>query len=789
MLKMGMVFSRLTVIGVGQRCTSGRFRWLCRCHCGEEVNVRATQLLSGATRSCACLNAELSRRRLQQRSRKARFVVLAALVCLLPVFGQGRLQPIQPKLEKYLLVDSLSIAVTINGPLASVSIDHYVCNSSGQTLEADFLMPLASETSMDDLALRIDGKMQEGQLLDSREAESVYAEIVRNMRDPALLQFVGRNLYRVRIFPLPPGKTRRLQVRYKQLMQRQNGSYKFILPLASIGQSQLTHLRLRCTVNDRAVFAPPYSPTHPLPKAVQKGNSYEIDYSVNGLSLARDFIMLMSEREEIIQSSLLAFRPRSDKDGYFLLNLHPDMLEYTPTAIAKDIIFVVDQSGSMSGEKIAQVKQALNFCLQRLDKSDRFAILPFASQVQLFAPQLRFADAAAKADAAYFIDQMQARGGTNIYQALQATRPFIGREKERARSLLFLTDGLPTEGQTEITQILAAADDLITSSTAIFTFGVGHDVNTVLLDQLSSRGQGRGFYVRPGESIEAAMADLFLSISAPLLTDVTYSIEGGRIHSMLPQPPTILYRGQHVVLLGRYGQANPVSFSFTGMLNGREWRQTLTFDLPKRANDVPFIAPLWAQRQINTWLDSIRLNGENEELIESIKDLARAFSLVTPYTAYLVTEQQREIRIAQTTQPEHKSRYQEDMLKRVEGAYGAENDALLEAQSAPVPLAKAARGKNEFLRSQAQDKVNNSTNLASALINQRYIDGRNFRYLQGVWRESGVDPDDVDVELLFLSEAYWQWYQDNRSCTTVLALGPEVLFRFGQQIVRVRREN
>jgi hypothetical protein len=106
-------------------------------------------------------------------------------------------------------------------------------------------------------------------------------------------------------------------------MQRQNGSYKFILPLASIGQSQLTHLRLRCTVNDPAVFAPPYSPTHPLPKAVQKGNSYEIDYSVNGLSLARDFIMLMSEREEIIQSSLLAFRPRSDKDGYFLLNLHP----------------------------------------------------------------------------------------------------------------------------------------------------------------------------------------------------------------------------------------------------------------------------------------------------------------------------------------------------------------------------------------------------------------------------------------------------------------------------------
>lgn len=203
---------------------------------------------------------------------------------------------------------------------------------------------------------------------------------------------------------------------------------------------------------------------------------------------------------------------------------------------------------------------------------------------------------------------------------------------------MFLTDGLPTVGETNIEQILANVRKANEARVRIFVFGVGYDVNTVFLDRLANENSGASIYVRPKESVEAKISDLFAMLSEPVLTDVQVTFEGVRIRDVYPRQVPDLFKGTEVVLAGAYAESGRAIVRLTGKVNGREQTFSFTVEFPERETQHDFVPRIWAARKIGYLLDELATRGRNPELIDEIVRLSKEFGVLTEFTAFLVTE-------------------------------------------------------------------------------------------------------------------------------------------------------
>jgi Ca-activated chloride channel family protein len=309
--------------------------------------------------------------------------------------------------------------------------------------------------------------------------------------------------------------------------------------------------------------------------------------------------------------------------------------------VPRDVALVIDTSGSMKGEKIEQVKKALRFCLDKLDPKDRFAIVQFSTMAQTFEKEWTEAKGDNLAKARAWIDQIEAGGGTNISEALQRTFA-LGFEEGRLATVLFLTDGRPTVDLCDTEALVKFVKDSNKRNLRIFTFGVGDDVNTHLLDRMSSDAGGITEYVRPGEAIDGKVTRLFSKMSHPVLTDLALEVPGVQIAEMYPGKLPDLFRGSQVVVVGSYKGSGDSVIRLKGRVGKK--REELVYEgtFPKKTAERAFIAPLFANRKIGYLLDQIRLHGENRELRDEVVRLSLAYGIETPYTSYLVLENEQQ---------------------------------------------------------------------------------------------------------------------------------------------------
>jgi Ca-activated chloride channel family protein len=306
----------------------------------------------------------------------------------------------------------------------------------------------------------------------------------------------------------------------------------------------------------------------------------------------------------------------------------------------KRITFVIDTSGSMQGEKIAQARAALKFFVESLQPHDWFDVVPFSTEARPFFPEPVPANAENRARAVALAGEIEAKGGTNIEDALaRAMRAAGGATEDQVPITVFLTDGLPTVGTTDIDALLAQAAQRNPARHRVFVFGVGNDVNTRLLDSLAERTRGDRDYVREGESIEQKTGTLFEKLAHPVLTDVVLRIEDIEGFDVLPKTTPDLFKGSRLVVVGRYRGAGARAIRLEGRLAGqrREFLFEGTFPADSRVHD--FVPALWAQRRVAYLLDQIRLNGQRAELIDEITRLGKQYGLVTPYTSHLIVEE------------------------------------------------------------------------------------------------------------------------------------------------------
>jgi Ca-activated chloride channel homolog len=543
--------------------------------------------------------------------------------------GQGWIDPIRSlpagRIEKL----RSAVQVTVTGRVAHVTVEEWFRNTGPIMGEGSYLYPLPGEAAFSEFSLWQGDRELKGEVMDAAQARSIYESIVRLKRDPALIELAGHGLVRARVFPIAPGETRKISLRYIQVLDRVGDAWRFRYASSRDATPRSFHMG----VDSARGIGEPYSPTHRV-VAIRRGDQLEV--TLADASWSGDLELLLPLTRGLVGISLITHRPASESDGYFMVLLAPGQSADAPS-LHRDVVGVLDISGSMSGEKLDQAKTALLQLVGGLRPGDRFRLIAFSTTVRRHAPGWSDATPPNVRDAQDWVRSLTAEGGTNIAGAL--TEAFAAPPAEGALGVVvFLTDGLPTAGETDPERIADAADRA-RGSFRVFSFGIGYDVNTYLLDRLTERARGATEYVVPGGNIESAVGSLAAKIASPVLTDLTLSGDGVELYDLQPGSLPDLFAGEEMVVLGRYRSLERGAWgvTVTGRRSGREQRFTTRApaDAPA-AND--YVAHLWAARKAGALEREIRLHGQTPELMTALKDLALRYGILTQYTAYLVQE-------------------------------------------------------------------------------------------------------------------------------------------------------
>jgi Ca-activated chloride channel family protein len=543
-------------------------------------------------------------------------------------------RPLQPA-----ELTSLEVRTEIEGQVATTSLDETFRNPNDMRVEGSYLFPLPPNAAVRDLSLFIDGKPVKCEVVEAAKARKIYEDIVRQARDPALLEYVDRDLIKIRIFPIEPHQERRIQFKYSQVLKREVGLTEYAFPLAAPQDATraIGHLRLSGSIRSDQAIGSVYSPTHTMDfrRPDEKSATFEIEKK--NAAGGRDLKIYYSTSEKDLGAALLTYRETGEK-GYFLLLVSPARAAAEKrTVIPKDVTFVFDTSGSMRGEKIQQARDALKFCLKSLRPEDRFRIVRFSTDTENFSDDAKQATPDNIERAVKFVEGFDATGGTAIGDAMREA--LKGKSEEGRPSLIvFLTDGQPTVGETDVNRLLAGVTEQNQAHRRIFCFGAGYDVNTKLLDRLAEDNGGAADYVAPAEDIEVKVSSFFRKVADPVMTDVSLDFGKIKVSEYQPRGLPDLFAGSQTTVVGRYEESG----NATVVLKGHEGKEERVFEynvkFPEESKEADFLPRLWAIRRVGYLVEQIRAHGENAELKDEVVSLGKKFAIATPYTSLLVTE-------------------------------------------------------------------------------------------------------------------------------------------------------
>lgn len=526
--------------------------------------------------------------------------------------------------------------IEVRGQVAEVTVEALFHNPNGFRIEGTYLFPIGPGAAVSSFAMTANGKTLEAELLDAEKARRIYEDIVRHLRDPALLEYAGEGLLKARVFPIEPNADVRIQLTYETALRRDGGLTRVVYPFLSarpegtqsIGRTRI-EVRLETESPLKTLFVPGFDARIERDGSRKARITWERDNQVPD----RDFEVIFSEDRRPVGIDFLGYR--DGDEGFFLLLISPDSELQAEQIPAKDVTFVVDTSGSMMGDKIRQVRDALNFCIQSLNPDDRFQIIAFSTDVKPYADGLLPATEENRRKAGEFVAGLRAAGGTAIDAALQAAFR-AETPADRPSFVVFLTDGLPTVGDTDPAVILKRAREAC-GSRRLFAFGVGYDVNTRLLDGLCQGTRGSSSYVRPTENLEVALSAFAEKIAHPVMTGLRLDSAGVRLADMNPPELPDLFRGSELRITGTYRGTGQVEMTLSGDVLGK--RETFRFraDLDGSSRNT-FIPRMWAVSRVGYLQEQIRVNGRSEELVEEIRRLGRKYGILTEYTSFLIVE-------------------------------------------------------------------------------------------------------------------------------------------------------
>ncbi len=539
------------------------------------------------------------------------------------------------RLDQALAIKYHHVDVKIKDQTATTRVDQVFVNDNYWAAEGTYIFPLPEGASVSDFVMWVDGKPVSGEILEAEEARAIYNDIVTRMRDPALLEYVGRKALKASVFPIPPGDERRIELEYSQVLPAESGLVHYLYPLSTerFSSKPLENLAIKAEIESKEPIKAVYSSSHEV--SLDREDDYR---AVLGLEQSdilpdKDFEIYYTVSPERIGLNLLSYKEK-DQDGFFLLLAAPNVQVNESEIVAKDVILVLDTSGSMEGEKLDQAKEAAGFILKHLNPEDRFGMVAFSTSTRPFRSELALASDSTEGET--FVGRLEALGSTDINRALLEALDMA--DEERPTTLIFITDGLATEGVQDTPAILKNVDEATQKNVRIFTFGVGDDVDTDLLDPLSLDHSGMSAYVRPGQKIDEEVSSFYSKVSTPVLSDLKIDFGGVEADQIYPENIPDIFAGSQLILVGRYREGGPAEINLSGTVNGREQSFTYPDAYFRDVGGEEFIPRLWATRAVGHYLTQIRLKGEKREWIDSIIALSTRYGIITPYTSFLIQE-------------------------------------------------------------------------------------------------------------------------------------------------------
>lgn len=703
-----------------------------------------------------------------------------------------------------------AVKVDIVDQVAKTYITQTFSNDTDRDLAGTYLFPLPEDTTFSSFSLHIDGKPVEGKILEANAARSEYEQIVRRMVDPGLLEFADYKTVRARIFPIPAHGTKKVELEYTQVLKAENGMLKYRFPLKAQSDAEpIDSVKMNVKLSGKQSLRTIWSPTHTVSSERKGETDATVALSQTNIAPDKDFLLYYSVSDSAVAANLLTHR-KTDEDGYFLMTLSPPI--HSKGSTAKDIVIVADTSGSMQGEKMEQNQKALKYIIDALAPEDRFSLVQFNTDAETFSSKLLTASAENKKSAEKFISELEARGGTNIGDALSLGTTILNEESNRPAYLVLITDGEPTVGETSVDNLLKSIKTK--RDIRVFDFGVGYDVNTRLLNKLAEDHHGTSQFIEPSESLEVALSNFYQKIKSPVMSDVKITYEGIQVKDVYPKEVKDIFAGQQVLLIGRYKGDGKSEIKLSGRIGADAKELSFPMEFAKEDTSHSYLPRLWAMRRIGYLTEVAHANNESKEVVDEIIALSQKHGIISAYTSYLVTDPNEGVSRDRRGEPVPSvdrpmaRRAMRTMSSRLipppspmmtasadfgavhgrgarksalAGAY-APGGALIPESSAASSVAKAESGEKAVLIAKALNELKDSdaVNKKDLMTGEtKTVEEKTFYFVDGFWTESTFKGNETPTkEVKFGSEEYFDLIKSVPGIAKYLSVGRQVVLEF-----------
>ncbi|HEX8636450.1 MAG TPA: VIT domain-containing protein [Pyrinomonadaceae bacterium] len=540
------------------------------------------------------------------------------------------------------------VRADISGFLTRVTVAQEFENNFGEPIEAVYTFPLSQNSAVDEMTMRIGERTIRGRVMKREEAQKVYEEARAQGKTASLLNQERPNIFTQAIANIMPGERIVIEISYVETLRYEDGVYEFVFPM-TVGPRYIPN-----SVADAAKISPPVAQTRAghdvsievnldagVPIEEIRSGSHEItttNLSSNAAKIVlrneraipnKDFVLRYDVTGKRIENAILTHR--DERGGFFSLILSPPENFSARDITPKEIVFVLDTSGSMNGFPIEKAKESMKLALDALNPQDTFNLITFAGDTAILFNEPVSATPANLYRAQEFLASRRGLGGTEMMKAVKAALAPTESQKH-VRIVCFMTDGYVGNEAEIIAEIQKH------ENARVFSFGIGNSVNRFLLDKMAEAGRGEVEYVSLQDDGSRAARRFHERIRNPLLIDISIDWNGLPVTDVYPKRNGDLFSAKPLVVHGRYTKAASGTIRLRGKAAGQEFVREIAVNLPETESRNDVLAALWARKRVDE-LTREDYRNQKPEIREQITQIGLEFRLLTQFTSFVAVEE------------------------------------------------------------------------------------------------------------------------------------------------------
>jgi Ca-activated chloride channel family protein len=560
-------------------------------------------------------------------------------------------------------LERTEVKAKIAGNVSRVEVTQTFENPFKEPLEAVYVFPLPDEAAVDDMEIKIGDRIIKGDIKKREEAQKIYESALQEGKTAGLLEQERDNIFTQSLANIKPGEKIDVTIRYSESLKFEGGNYEFVFPMV-VGPRYIPGKPIDGSgdtdkVPDASRINPPVlkpgtrsgndigvtveidagvpvqdvrSPSHKI-RIERNGQIVRVQLGGEDTIPNKDLILRYRVSSEQTQATVLTQSDR--RGGHFAVYLIPAVKYPSNAIVPKDVVFLMDTSGSQTGDPLLKSQELMRRFINGLNPNDTFTIIDFANTTKQLSPAPLPNTAANRTKAINYINQLDANGGTELLNGIRAVLNFPAANSGRLRSIVLLTDGyIGNENE-----VIAEVQRKLKRGNRLYSFGVGSSVNRFLLDRLAEVGRGTSQVIRQDEPTQQVAEKFFRQINNPVLTNIQVKWEGnGKAPEIYPLLPPDLFANQPLVLFGRKQDRTNGTLRITGTAAGNNPYDTaLKVNFDPSGN--PAIAQLWGRARIKDLMNQM-FGGETKSGVQAVTDTALAYRLLSPYTAFVAVSEE-----------------------------------------------------------------------------------------------------------------------------------------------------